>query len=158
MTFTQSDNPSLFFCAVQPRTKFVRWLNQYKTPAFQYLSIPLQGSQFRHKELIKIDRGMRGHYCVICVIFVQRKTVLVERYRCSVIHQPRNVWQSDRHIQPVQHSMTPHFLLIVNWLIAYPDLVLTCMGSHWCFNASIAQLSFTVISRTRTTIALSARQ
>ncbi len=26
------------------------------------------------------------------------KTVLVERYGVSVIHQPRNVWQSDRHI------------------------------------------------------------
>ncbi len=81
------------------------------------LTIPLQGSPVPPQRVDKNRQGMRGHYCVICVIFVQRKQFwLALRSALSYI-SPGTSGSLIVNSQPVQHSMTPHFLLIVNWLL-----------------------------------------
>ncbi len=72
---------------------------------------------------------MRGHYCVICVIFVQRKQFWLSVTECSVIHQPRNVWQSDRHILSLRAETVSISGGIILFLIAIKMIFPSASGN-----------------------------
>ncbi len=71
----------------------------------------------------RVDKNRQAYtraYCVICVIFMQRKQFWLSVTEALSYISPGTSGSLIVTFSACQHSMTPHFLLIVNWLIAYP--------------------------------------